>query len=354
MPPKRSLSSTHQELAGQWHPTLNYDLTPQDVDASYPEDVWWVCDLGHPFRARLSFRVYDGSGCSVCANKLVRPGINDLATIDPELAGEWHPVRNGALTPDLVAPGYTAAVYWQPPCGHWFESPPAQRRGDRRCQVCVDKRVYPGQNDFATLHPDLVGDLAPGQDVNLAQVRATSRKRGVKWLAPCGHLYIATPLERHEDPLPPECQRCRGKRSPKRVDLPTVAHVPWLLALWDHEANGALKPSEVRAGDGRQFVAWRCSQGHQWKRQPRYQKPDCGYCANRALLPGVNDLATVNPALAAQWHPTKNGDLTPDQVMPKSDLEVWWLGPCGHDWQARIGNRSNGSGCRRRCPESRL
>lgn len=27
------------------------------------------------------------------------------------------------------------------------------------------------------------------------------------------------------------------------------------------------------------------------------------------LIPGVNDLATVNPELAKEWHPTKNGNL---------------------------------------------
>lgn len=32
------------------------------------------------------------------------------------------------------------------------------------------------------------------------------------------------------------------------------------------------------------------------------------------LIVGQNDLATVNPNLAVEWHPTKNGPLLPSQV----------------------------------------
>jgi hypothetical protein len=45
--------------------------------------------------------------------------------------------------------------------------------------------------------------------------------------------------------------------------------------------------------------------------QPR--KPEAG-----------QSLADVNPELAKQWHPDKNGDLTPDDVLPGSNKKVWW------------------------------
>ena len=60
---------------------------------------------------------------------------------------------------------------------------------------------------------------------------------------------------------------------------------------------------------------------------------------------GFNDLQTVNPQLALEWHPTKNGDLTPEMVQEKSGKKVWWLGKCGHEWQAQIRHRSEGYGC---------
>ena len=38
-------------------------------------------------------------------------------------------------------------------------------------------------------------------------------------------------------------------------------------------------------------------------------------------------LVTVNPDLAKEWHPTKNGDLTPENVFSKSGKKVWWKCP---------------------------
>ena len=64
--------------------------------------------------------------------------------------------------------------------------------------------------------------------------------------------------------------------------------------------------------------------------------------------PVGKSLAEVNPALAKEWHPTKNGDLTPMDVFPKSSVIVWWKCSKGHEWEAIISNRarkSKGTGC---------
>ena len=62
-------------------------------------------------------------------------------------------------------------------------------------------------------------------------------------------------------------------------------------------------------------------------------------------MPGFNDLATKNPDLAAEWNTTRNGLLLPTQVTQKSGKVVWWLCKHGHEWQAKVSNRANGSGC---------
>ena len=41
---------------------------------------------------------------------------------------------------------------------------------------------------------------------------------------------------------------------------------------------------------------------------------DSPYCAGRKVLAGFNDLATLAPEVACQWHTTLNGSLTPDMV----------------------------------------
>ena len=40
--------------------------------------------------------------------------------------------------------------------------------------------------------------------------------------------------------------------------------------------------------------------------------------------PKGKSLAELNPELANEWHPSKNGDLSPFDVTMRSDLSVWW------------------------------
>ena len=57
------------------------------------------------------------------------------------------------------------------------------------------------------------------------------------------------------------------------------------------------------------------------------------------------NLEVANPELAAEWHPTKNGDLIPRNVTPGSHRMAWWLCPKGHEWEAMIYSRNSGVGC---------
>jgi hypothetical protein len=56
-------------------------------------------------------------------------------------------------------------------------------------------------------------------------------------------------------------------------------------------------------------------------------------------------LLFCNPVLAREWHPTKNGSLTPGDVSLGSNRKVWWLCSKGHAWPATVSERNQGSGC---------
>ena len=58
---------------------------------------------------------------------------------------------------------------------------------------------------------------------------------------------------------------------------------------------------------------------------------------------GFNDLAAKAPDVAAQWHPTLNGNLTPEMVTPGSHRRVWWQCPLGHTWKAFVYSRTGGA-----------
>ena len=59
--------------------------------------------------------------------------------------------------------------------------------------------------------------------------------------------------------------------------------------------------------------------------------------------------ADLYPEVAKEWHPTKNVERTPSDVLPGCNAKVWWLcSTCGHVWDTQVNSRSRrGTGCRK-------
>ncbi len=72
---------------------------------------------------------------------------------------------------------------------------------------------------------------------------------------------------------------------------------------------------------------------------------NCPICSGHRTVKGINDFATVYPEMAKEWHPTKNGDKTPDMFSSKNGYRAWWMCKYGHEWQQTIHVRSTGTGC---------
>jgi len=92
------LSVTRPRLALEWHPTKNGKLTPRDVTEGSGKEVWWKCPKGddHEWRAIVAKRKHNG--CPFCSGHAVSSS-NCLESTNPELAKEWHPTKNGKLSP---------------------------------------------------------------------------------------------------------------------------------------------------------------------------------------------------------------------------------------------------------------
>lgn len=122
---------------------------------------------------------------------------------------------------------------------------------------------------------------------------------------------------------------------------------PLLVSQWHPTKNGNLLPTDVTAGSGKKVFWLDENCGHDWEAiiLNRSKGYGCPYCAGRAIWVGFNDLATTHPALAAQWHPSLNGNLTPFDVTAGSKKIVYWIDDFGHVWQSNVLNRKSGNGC---------
>ncbi len=114
--PATSLAVIRPNLAGQWHPTLNGQLTPEDVLPHSGLTVWWLCAEGHATQDKVKDRA-KGMVCQECP-KSRRRAETSLAARFPELASQWHPTLNAELTPHDVRPYLNQLVWWLCPNGH--------------------------------------------------------------------------------------------------------------------------------------------------------------------------------------------------------------------------------------------
>ena len=287
--PGETLAELHPEIAKEWHPTRNGNLVPSAVKANSSKKVWWLCGpCGREWQRSPGLRVKEGSGCRGCAAKVAgakrkTPGPGEsLAELHPDLVSQWIVDKNGALTPDTVRPGSPEQVWW-------------------RCSECG--------NEWR------------------ARIWARARK---------GH----------------GCKKCasrqlsRTKRTPKPGH--TLADVkPELLALWHPTRNAGTSPADLTPNSHTR-VWWKCRTcGNEWQATPG--RPSCRPCSMAAtgrrrsltVTPG-SSLAERFPSIAAQWHPTRNGDQTPDRISFGTNTDYWWrCTDCGHEWIAKPSNRKN-------------
>ncbi len=275
--------SENRFLMSEWDHDKNgaIGLVPEKLTQKSNKKAWWKCSLGHSWEMEI-YRRTDGRNCPYCRNKRVLVGYNDLKTLFPRIAEEWHSEKNAEINILDFVIGSAQEVWWKcSSCSHeWRARIRSRTKRGSGCPKCANGKR---------------GDTR----------RETNLKNG------------------------------------------TALSDPKLLREWDYEKN-ANGPDKYLAGSG-DSVYWVCSVcKHRWKAKIANRAilgRNCPCCANKVVVMGKNDLATTHPNLAKEWHPTKNGNLTPLQVVAGSARKIWWRCPVGHEYYASLLHRAHGTNC---------
>ena len=340
---KRYVSDNAQLIAEwDWEKNDELGLSPYVLTIGKNVKAWWKCSRGHQYQASIGNRNY-GYGCPYCSGRYAIKGENDLLTVHPHLAKEWHYEKNNGLTPEDVLPNSDKKVWWKCANGHEWQTQVKVRTKGNGCPYCSERLAVEGVNDLKTLNPILAQEWNYEKNGNLRpeNMRPNSGKK-IWWKCAEGHEWQQTVDKRSNGVSCPYCSNHTLLKGYN--DLATTN--PALVAEWNYKKNGNLTPEDIIAGS-EQKVWWSCSKGHEWKTQikNRTKGTGCPYCAGRKVLIGFNDLATTNPVLASEWNYQKNGDLTPNDFTANSSKKVWWKCNEGHEWQATITNRNHANDC---------
>ncbi|WXA87999.1 zinc-ribbon domain-containing protein [Pendulispora rubella] len=337
-------------LVAQWVRDLNFPDTPGSVGAGSDKRIWWKCPVGsdHLWQATPWKRAAAEQGCPYCSGKRVSY-TNSLAKNFPAVAEQWHPTKNGELTPDDVVATSCRTVWWrcpQAPDHVWQTKVEDRTRKSYGCPFCWGRRLCVS-NSLARVAPKIAAWWHPTKNGQITPKGVTAHSQTKRWWkCPEGvdHVWQASVAQRIRHP---KCPMCKMILPSKTTTLKATA--PTFARYWHPTKNAPLKPSDVSAASSKR-VWWKCPKGadHEWCCSVAARikaKNHCPYCAGRKLSV-TNSLETTHPRLASEWHPKKNAPTTPRNILPGTARKFWWKCASDHEWPASPANRTlRGSGC---------
>ncbi len=279
------LSEVHPELVSEWS-NKNLPLTPDKITYGSNKVVWWKGACGHEWQTSVKARS-KGENCPICSGARVIEGINDLATLKPELADEWSS-KNDPLKPTMVTIGSHKKVIWQDKYGHeWTATVKSRAISGTGCPYCSHNKILVGFNDLASQRPEIASEWSErNYPLMPDEVNAKSR-HNVWWKCKtCGNEWKSVINARVKGTVCPVCADRTVLAGYN--DLATTDRK--LLAEWDYEKNSLL-PTQV-SRKSMKSVWWKCSLGHSWKAKISDRTiigEKCTVCENeyRSVFPGL-------------------------------------------------------------------
>lgn len=297
------------EIANQWHECNTY--RPEDYNYNSSTLVWWLCPViglncncPHKYQCRINDRTKRDRGCSYCSRAGGRKFCihESLAGTHKELIKEWHPTKNGDLTPKDITHGSKTIVWWlctKALCGcpHEWGISPNKRTGKNGtgCPQCANR------SDEICFHKSILytdPDIAAQWDYE------------------------------NNETLDP---RNLSRGSNRRVN-------------WYCTANKKAEEDETIDSED----TCRCE--HRWEAsidQRTLRSSKCPFCNTTTKCEkGHSSIKTTHKELSAEWNPRNTVDI--NSLSHGSDVKCWWICSKGHEWESTVSNRAcHNKGCPR-------
>lgn len=332
-----NFSAQHPEIAAEWHPTKNAPLLPEDVSVKCNKKVWWLCSFcRNEWQATVNDRS-SGRGCPACSaaqTSLAEQTVYFyVRQAYPDARNRYRDVYEW----DIYIPSCRVAIEYD---GSFYHNPPKRlARDNEKDRYCREHEI----TLFRFREPRL-------PDTESA-IRITCQEYQLKdGLIELFHHLSCTSVP--DINLDRDHLKIRQQFRQEQRERSISARCPALLADWNYKRNQMVDPSAVPAFSNEKFW-WLCPVcGFEWMDTPSHRSSGrgCPCCAGKAVVEGVNDLATRFPEMESEWDYEKNGDLLPTQIACHSNKKVWWL--CRkykHSWQASVNDRTR-SGKETSCP----
>ena len=333
---KNSLAKKHPELAIEWDYEKNL-IDISLISVSSNKKVWWRCAVGHSYQATVNARTGDNkSGCPYCHNQKVLAGINDLKTLNPILAAEWDYEKNHPLTPMDVFSHSSKFVWWKcKDCGNSWKSKINNRANGKNCPQCGFKGTsFVEQTLFFYIKkhfPEAVSRKRIGVfefDIYIPTINVAIEYDGSYFHSIEGA--IEREMKKNVFAEKQGIKLIRLREIPLN-NSPNSTNISCNCSNWSNIEDTCIA-----------LLDYLCIQ----------EKCDISIKKDYSLIVSMrrestkkNSFGVHFPQLLEEWNYEKNETLLPEYFSRGSRVKVWWKCSRGHEWEAAIANRTNGSGC---------
>jgi hypothetical protein len=294
-----SIEGKCPEIAKQWHPIKNEDILPSQVSVSSGRDIWWLCEKTcsngciHEYKQRPADKIGQNHGCPYCVKQKICIH-ESLGYMFPDISKEWHPTKNGEINPEAVSPGSKTKYWWKclgckNGCIHEWEAAVGNRIGNKSgCPYCISFTEKVCRCDsLAELFPSLLSEWDPKNDIDPYTIPPKSAKTA-KWI----------------------CKNTCSSGCICNHSYEAVIH---------QRTNGTID-----------------------------NIVQCPKCKFTGIICKHTSVYSI-PLLLNEWHPTKNGNLKPEEISMKSGHNrIWWKCSTNplHEWETYLFSRvSMKTGC---------
>ena len=336
--------TSYPHLVKEWHPTMNGDLTPEDITHGSKKKVWWLCSKGHSFDSMPNSRTSRKTGCPYCSGRRVGED-NNLLHLFPEIAKEQHPTKNGELTTNQVTSQSSKKAWWLCPKGHSHESVVKHRTLDKsKCPQCSNQSSEPEIRILAELkwffnevnsHYKIDGVEV---DIFLPKFNVGIEYDGKYWHSDKED----SDLKKNKFLLSQEINLIRVRQHPLKSLSGNDVVVNIIRSLEKADLDEILKKIHP-------FVDNTTKEKINTYLVKSSFVNDELFKVYRSYFPSPfpeKSLLITHPLLSKDWDYDKNYPLKPENFSYGSGNKIWWLCSKGHIYKRSLNTRtSHGTGC---------
>ena len=318
------LLTLNPDLASEWDHEKNGDLLPNQLSLLSGKKVWWKCKNGHSWMQSPSVRSR-GIGCPYCSGRFAIKGVNDLLTIDPDLASEWNYEKNGDKRPEDYKPQSNAIVWWKCERGHEWQSSICNRYKGRKCPECTKALRTSFPEQAVLYYLSKLYDVSSRSTVNgwEIDIYIPEKKVGIEY---DGIFYHDSEKAKKREERKNADVSLAGVRLFRFKETKNKQGIENNILYYKVDNNySGLGPTihtflsvigEQRTIDIDVVRDWQTIKSAYW---------------NIFLK---NNIAITNPDLCKEWDYKRNEPLLPEMFSSGSHINVWWKCKEGHEWKA--------------------